>query len=241
VSGADVKFAWPFSAQAVMMPLFAMADPWLLALLVAAAIALARFRTPRVWATGMSILLCAVLAKDVLYRVARRMQAPMLRPDSSVRAEARWGSWARWLIFQADALAAEAVEVDVARGSVRRVAHEARHLEDPLAIRSMQLDTVRNFLGSHAQTFARIGPGGASVLWSDLRYCHLDGAGPADGRAPSCAVWFGGEFDSNGRPRALVGRIGPILQRRIIPDADAHTAAGDPQAGPLERKREPRS
>jgi inner membrane protein len=222
VSGADVKLLWPLSPRALTLPLFAMADPWLLVLLIAAAIAVARCRTTTVWAGAIVLLLCVFLAKGVLYRAAIRTEAVIQHPSSIVRAEARWGSWTRWLFFQADATVAGAAEVSVSRTSVRPLAEELRHLEDPMAIRSMEFDTVRNFLASHSQTFARIdrAPDGTLVLWSDLRYCRLDerdGESP-DARPLGCAVWFGGEFDSSGRARAAVGRIGRFVQRRVLTD-----------------------
>jgi membrane-bound metal-dependent hydrolase YbcI (DUF457 family) len=222
-SGADVRLFWPFAARPFTLPLFAMADPWLLVVLLAGGLMVARRRSTRIWIGAMAVLLCLVLAKGVLYRVALRMEAPTQRPGAIVRAEAGWGSWTRWLFFQTDPSTAEAFEVDVSRTSVQRHAQEVRHLDDPLARRSTELDTVRNFLASHSQTFARIErkSDGASVLWSDLRYCRLDDSvQPAAAEPLRCGVWFGGEFDPDGRPRAAVGRIGPFVQRRVLASAD---------------------
>jgi membrane-bound metal-dependent hydrolase YbcI (DUF457 family) len=220
VSGADLRLLWPVSAGAVRLPLFAMADPWLLLLLVAGAVATARRPTTNVWTIVMVSVLGFLLAKGIQYRAALSIDAATRRPAMSTRAEARWGTWTRWLVFHADAEVVEAVEVDVSRASVRRLVREFRRLEDPLVIQSTALPTVRNFLASHTETFARIRRASdeASVLWSDLRYCRLDkrGGQSNDGQPLECLVWFGGEFGPDGRAQAAIGRIGPIVQRRLL-------------------------
>jgi hypothetical protein len=110
-------------------------------------------------------------------------------------------------------------------GSVTPLIHLPRGVNDPLVVRSRELETVQNFLAAHGVTFAMVvRTERPQVLWSDLRYC-----GPLERRsapwaptAPehspvSCALWFGGEFDSaSGVATASMVYVGHLVQRRLI-------------------------
>jgi len=115
--------------------------------------------------------------------------------------------------------------VNALTGTVTPLIHLSRGLADPLVVRSRELETVQNLLASHGVTFAMvIGTVEPQVLWSDLRYCGQPEARSAlwaptapAGSPVSCALWFGGEFDSaSGVPTASIVYVGHFVQRRLI-------------------------
>ena len=230
ISGADVRFGWPFGPS-VALPLFAMADPWLGGVLVLglAALVVRRINPGRIAATVLIAVTILAAGKAALY--ARALKDARTAPDSSEvsRAEVAWGSLTRWITYETRADIVEARRVNALTGTVTPLIRVPRGLEDPLVVRSRELDTVRNFLAAHGVTFAIVIGGGAErrlVLWSDLRYCgppeHRSSMpwAPADlgsGLPVSCALWFGGEFDpATGQPTAAVVYVGHFVQRRPI-------------------------
>jgi len=103
---------------------------------------------------------------------------------------------------------------------------------DSLLVRdSRSLGTVRNFLAVHELGFAGEVPttdGGWKVLWSDLRFCWRPGAAGAEANPGlvlsvrtrggidhiACGLWFGGEFDHNGRVIRQLVKVGAWWQTR---------------------------
>ena len=87
--------------------------------------------------------------------------------------------------------------------------------------------TVRNFLRAHELGFAVTLPqerGRTLVLWSDIRFCWdaPPGASKLEPNVQSaagdsqlaCSLWFGGEFDADGRPRLAIVKVGGFTQTR---------------------------
>ena len=227
MSGADVRFFWPLG-PAVALPLFAMADPWLGGVLALGLLALV-VRKSNSGRMAAAILIAVTVLAGVRAALYARAQALGDTSDDSVqfrRAEAQWGSLTRWITYETRVDAVDSRRVNAVTGTVTPLIHVPRGLDDPLVVRSRELETVRNFLAAHGVTFAIvIGTERPLVLWSDLRYC-----GPLETRsapwAPialgngspvSCALWFGGEFDSaSGVPTATIVYVGHLVQRRPI-------------------------
>jgi membrane-bound metal-dependent hydrolase YbcI (DUF457 family) len=226
MSGADVRFFWPMG-PAVAVPLFAMADPWLGGVLALGlpALIIKKSNSARMAATILIAVTVLGAVKATLYARAQGRNYPK---DGSVefrRAEAEWGSLTRWITYAARAGAVDSHRVNAVTGRVTPLIHLPRGLDDPLVVRSRELETVRNFLAAHGVTFAIvIRTERPQVLWSDLRYCgplemrSAPWAPTAPGDSPvSCALWFGGEFDSaSGVPTASIVYVGHLVQRRPI-------------------------
>jgi membrane-bound metal-dependent hydrolase YbcI (DUF457 family) len=230
MSGADVRFFWPVGPP-VALPLFAMADPWLGAVLVLGLVTLALRRSDSRRIAAAILIAVTVLAgaKAALYARARQDQS-----DGSVqfrRAEAEWGWLTRWITYETSVDAVEARRVNTWTGTATPLIQMRRNLDDPLVARSHELETVRNFLASHAVTFAIVIGAGAErrlVLWSDLRYCvPLENrlapwppwapAALGSGSPVSCALWFGGEFEPVADTfRSSLVYVGHLVQRRPI-------------------------
>jgi membrane-bound metal-dependent hydrolase YbcI (DUF457 family) len=232
ISGADVRFFWP-AGPVVALPLFAMADPWLGGVLVLGLVMLAlrKRRSGRLTAVILTAVTVLAGGKAALYA---RVHGRHDTSDGSVqfrRADAEWSSLTRWITYETSVDAVEARRVNALTGTATPLIHVRRGLDDPLVARSRELQTVRNFLASHAATFAIVIGAGAQrrlVLWSDLRYCGpLENrlapwppwapAAPGSGLAVSCALWFGGEFDPAADTfRASLVYVGHLVQRRPI-------------------------
>jgi membrane-bound metal-dependent hydrolase YbcI (DUF457 family) len=211
VSGADLRLFAPFAHRIFALPLFAMADPWLLGALVIAAFTVSCAR-PRAAVAGL-VLICLMLSvKAVLSARANAIE----RRDAggaATHVEAVFGSWTRWTQIRVRETTVERWDVDVRHDRATLAGAVRRNLALPLVARSRALPTVVNFLASHDDTFALVSPtqdGGHRVRWSALRYC----AAPQPGSEPVCGLWFGGEYDAAGRPIAATVWIGSIVQRR---------------------------
>jgi membrane-bound metal-dependent hydrolase YbcI (DUF457 family) len=226
MSGADVRFFWPVG-RAVAVPLFAMADPWLGGVLVLGLLALV-IRKSNSARMAAAILIAVTILGAVKAALYARAQGLRDISDGSVqfrRAEAEWGSLIQWITYETRVDAVDSRRVNAVTGSVTPLIHLPRGVNDPLVVRSRELETVQNFLAAHGVTFAIVvRTERPQVLWSDLRYC-----GPLETRsapwaptAPehspvSCALWFGGEFDSaSGVATASMVYVGHLVQRRLI-------------------------
>jgi membrane-bound metal-dependent hydrolase YbcI (DUF457 family) len=232
LSGARLRLAWPFADPQVSIPLVAMADPWLLTLLVAGAgglwIGLSRTRTATWMITTVAVFLLMKAALGIGALTAYRTARPQAPGRVSERViEAKWASLLTWNVF------------DRTTDSVRfwrTTAGQAADLvlswpigvETPAITASRSLSTVRNFLRVHRLGFAVTVPqpaGGYRVLWSDIRYCWDAGTPGAAQVEPvirsvrgtrlACALWFGGEFDALGRPMVQIVQIGSFRQTRL--------------------------
>jgi membrane-bound metal-dependent hydrolase YbcI (DUF457 family) len=232
ISGADIRFFWPLG-RPVALPLFAMADPWLGGVLVLGLVMLALRRTSSGRIAAAVLIAVTVLAggKAALYARAWDRDRAAKGSAQSWRAETEWGSLTRWITYETRAEAVDARRVNALTGTVTPIFDVPRGLNDPLVVRSRELETVQNFLAAHAVTFAVVVAVSADrrqVLWSDLRYCSLVDHrtapwppwAPTDlgsGLPVSCTLWFGGEFDSaTGRPTASIVHVGNLVQGRPI-------------------------
>jgi len=215
ISGGDVRFLWP-AGPAVTLPLFAMADAWLAGVLALGLVALAFGRNPA--RAGIAILMAVTVlggVKAMLFSRTPLVQDSPADPVLIRRAEATWGSLTRWTIYETRAETVSAYGVNALKGEVTPLVRLPRDLSDPLALRSQELETVRNLRATHDVTFATVtlaGPDRAEVLWSDLRYCR-----PTSASTVACALWFGGEFDPAADAfSASVVRLGGFVQRRRV-------------------------
>ena len=233
LSGARLRPLWPLVDTVASVPLVAMADPWLLALSVAGAMAFWTLGRSRGYRAGV-----AVLALTAVFLVAKatlglsafsRYRSASERSGEVVLArvvEARWASLNTWHVFDRTASRLRSW-TDGAAGAHEVLSWPVDAESAPVA-RSRSLSTVRNFLRAHELGFAVTlprGEGGTLVLWSDIRFCW-DAAVPdarrlepvvqsANGhRRIACALWFGGELDADGRPRLEVVKVGGLTQTR---------------------------
>jgi membrane-bound metal-dependent hydrolase YbcI (DUF457 family) len=228
-SGAVLLPLWPADGPRMAWPLFAMADPWLLGFFALSLLVIflrganRRRRTVVLFA----ILIGFAMLKSALYGRACSLEARASPPALVRRAEAVWGPFAEWSIYETRPDTVEARRVDAVSGRVDPMMQVPRRLEDAAVERSRAFQTVRNFLDAHDVTFAVVTrrPGAPeAVLWSDLRYCRPLTTMPASRWAPtsagtstvSCALWFGGEFDAAGHPAAALVYVGHLVQRRAI-------------------------
>ena len=234
VSGADLKLFAPLWNHVFSMPLFAMADPWLLTVLVAGAIVVSLPRRDPARAPALNavqsgstrahrtmtdaryaLLVLAVvigLKSAFLFR-AQAIERRATAAGEATHAEAIFGSWRRWQFIEVHPATLDVWTADAIAGTAVRTSTAARELDAPFVRRSRALPTVANLLASHDDTFARVirnSGGGHDVRWSALRYCSAGSAGSD----PVCGLWFGGEYNARGRATAAVMRVGSLVQRR---------------------------
>lgn len=233
LSGARIQIGWPLVSGRVGLPLVAMAEPWLLAIFVVGAVALAMSKhRPRRTAFAVVVGVSAFLG----VKAALLIQA--LPPDSSLGqgpvlariVEARWASLTQWYVFDRRADTLTQWRIEAGRPPILLlswpVVADSRLVRD-----SRSLGTVRNFLDVHELGFAGELPaadGGSQVLWSDLRFCWRPAV--ADGgaipepvlsaRTPTglariaCGLWFGGVFDRDGHVITQLVKVGGWWQTR---------------------------
>jgi len=134
--------------------------------------------------------------------------------------EASWSSLTKWNVFDRTPLALRTWRVDALGDQATLLHTYPLHADAPIVDTSRSLDTVRNFLGTHELGFAvttALENGDTRVLWSDIRYCTAgsDVTTESGGGTPvTCALWFGGTFDREGRPLTQIVRVGAWLQTR---------------------------
>lgn len=216
ISGADIRPLWPIWNGDVRLPLFAMADPWLLAVLVVCAGVVMSRKTTGSGLAPLAAVLVLLVVKGALYERAIHL-GPGPAADAIVRFEAQWASWTRWVRYEATADLLRASEIDVAAGAVTPLVQVERGLRDPRVVQSETLETVRNLRATHDTTFARVerrAPDRVLVLWTDLRYCDLEASARLTPLDAGCALWFGGEYDERAAVRAVLVQVGPIAHRR---------------------------
>jgi membrane-bound metal-dependent hydrolase YbcI (DUF457 family) len=149
--------------------------------------------------------------------------------------EARWASFTEWFVFdrRGSQLRQRLISLlPTAENSTTRQGepgqrnardirvHEPKLImaidlpvDDELTHSSKSLQSVRNFLAVHHLVFPverTESDGTRSVLWSDIRFCWRSG----DDVLPSCALWFGGTFDGDGRPVRQTVHVGSWIQQR---------------------------
>jgi len=215
IAGADIRPLWPVAGGLVTLPLFAMADPWLLGVFVVAIALLWRSRRPRIAAGVLLTVMAMSGVKGALFARALRADARAAGDPSVRRADAVFGSWRGWTFFHATTDAAERWEVDAWSGRARRALTIPRGLTSAEARSSVTLSSVENLRASHAITIARTRPAAAGryeVVWTDLRYC----AASLAASEPVCGLWFGGEYQAGGQPIDVVVHVGALTQRRPL-------------------------
>jgi membrane-bound metal-dependent hydrolase YbcI (DUF457 family) len=232
-SGAQVRAAWPLAGGRISLPLVAMAEPWLIAIFVAgaAAMALARHRRRRVAAAVLVIVAGFLGIKSIQLARALPTLAAADAPAVAQVIEARWASLTEWYVFERQAERLQQWQIR-AGGDPTMLLSWPVVAESPLVARSRGLGTVDNFLAVHELGFAselRQADGGTRVLWSDIRYCwRPDAAAAADpdlepvvtadaAAEPArlvCGLWFGGTFDENGRQLKQLVKVGGWWQAR---------------------------
>jgi membrane-bound metal-dependent hydrolase YbcI (DUF457 family) len=223
VSGADLRPLWPIGPR-IAVPLFAMADPWLAAILVLAVVALLlKFNQRRVAALALLCVAIVGTGKAALYAKARVINGRAAVGVVSTRADVEWGSLARWIVYEARTGTVRARRIDALTGVITPLLDVPRGLESEWVVRSREFASVQNLLAGHDVTFAVVNPEGREILWSDLRYC-----GPVELRSAAwaaaisiagspiaCGLWVGGEFDPlRGTLGRTIVHIGHIVQRR---------------------------
>jgi membrane-bound metal-dependent hydrolase YbcI (DUF457 family) len=218
VSGARVALAWPVVDDRASLPLVAMAEPWLVSFFVLAAMAMWRVRAPRHrTAAAVLVLLGALLGvKGLLYaRVADSVSADSrLHSPSARMAQARWGTWRTWDVYERHPDALRVWRVDAVSRTIVPVLEWPVTSDSSLIGTSRSLDTVSNFLRVHELGFAieRNVPAGATeVLWSDIRFCRQEAPGT---NGIDCTLWLGGLFDARGRPLTQIVRLPWWTQQR---------------------------
>ena len=233
LSGARIQIGWPLVSGRVSLPLVAMGEPWLLAIFVVGAVALAMSRRrPR----GTAVAVVAGAAAFLGVKAVLLAQA--LPPDSTVDqgpvltrvVEARWASLTEWFVFDRRADTLTQWQIEAGRPPILLLSWPVV-ADSPLVRDSRSLDTVRNFLDVHELAFAGEVPaanGGSEVLWSDLRFCWRPGVAgdeaspdpvlsastPTGPARIACRLWVGGAFDRNGRVIRQLVKVGGWWQTR---------------------------
>jgi len=234
MSGARLQLGWPLVPGRSLVPLVAMAEPWVIALLVLGLGTLALFRHQIRRAAQCVLLIFAVCL--VVKGVWLVQALGTLRPETfgSMQArvvEAQWFWLREWNVF--GRMDSQLMRVSIRPDREPRVVASWPIDSDfPLAVRSRGLDTVRNLLAVHELTFARLRPaadGTTEVLWSDVRFCWMPpsesppattrgllaiGTGP---QRIACAMWFGGIYDDAGRAVSQRVRVFGVWQTRPAP------------------------
>lgn len=224
VSSARIRALWPIVERQVSIPLVAMADPWLAAILAVAIPALwlgDRFRR-----RAVAGVLCAALGfLGVKAMRARSAVAHYLESTAQPEiyfVEARWGSLGEWHVY--DRRAGAVRQWRTGSGGVQLVTAWNVAAEAPIETASRRLETVRNFVGVHQLAFpmAVDTTDGTRVLWSDPRFCwrptddtrRLAPILPGPDGAMSCAVWAGGDFDRRGTALRQIVHVFGFTQTR---------------------------
>jgi membrane-bound metal-dependent hydrolase YbcI (DUF457 family) len=215
-SGARLGLLWPLSETRSPLPLVAMADPWLMALLGAggAIVWWCRDRPRAARHLLIGVALFAAL-KGTLYTRASSSFTEQRGPSGHERMfEARWGFFTQWLVHERTGGELSTWSIDGRRGTVTHLLSWPVLPDTPLTSRSRALATVRNLHRVHGYTFALetgTGAGGRAVRWSDIRFCRQPAPGTID-----CGLWFGGIYDADGRPTTLVMQVGNWIQTRTL-------------------------
>jgi membrane-bound metal-dependent hydrolase YbcI (DUF457 family) len=208
VSSARIRALWPIVERQFSIPLVAMADPWLAAILAVAIPALwlgDRLRR-RVVAGVLCVALGFLGVKAIRARSAVAHYLESTAQPETYFVEARWASLGEWHVY--DRRGGAVRQWRTGSDGVQLVTAWHVGAEAPIETASRRLESVRNFVGVHQLAFPMaVGTAdGTRVLWSDPRFCWRPTddtrrlapilAGPEG--AMSCAVWAGGDFDRRG-------------------------------------------
>jgi membrane-bound metal-dependent hydrolase YbcI (DUF457 family) len=234
VSGARLQLAWPLMDHPLSLPLVAMGDPWTIGILVVGAWAMWRQRQRLTRAARLTVLALTLLLMfkaAMLATILPKAGLPSAGTGSDRMVEARWASLTDWFVY--DRVAGQLRQRLITRRSAEPRLLLAIDVPAGTALtrQSQSLQAVRNFLAVHELAFPveRMESNGRrSVLWSDIRFCwREDERGTAGSalrptlrrsrapvQAPSCALWFGGVFNAEGRPIGQEVHVGSWIQRR---------------------------
>jgi membrane-bound metal-dependent hydrolase YbcI (DUF457 family) len=231
VSGAQIRLGWPLVSWRVGVPLVAMAEPFLVAVLATGGVFLliARKRRRRIALVALGAMLTFLTVKTIILNVTMRMvDRADDRAVSTRLVEARWASLTEWYVYERTPRLLLQRHVQLGR-SAAHVLEWPVPDESALVAASRSLATVDNFLHVHDFGFAIELPddsGTRSVLWSDIRYCwrvETQGGGvepvvrmgTSGGQVRiACALWFGGAFDRDGIPIKQLVKVGGWWQTR---------------------------
>lgn len=228
LSSARIRIFWPVIDRQVSIPLVAMADPWLAAILIAAlpALWLARRRQRAVAVTVLGVAVLFLGMKAILaHRAVANYRAGAGARAAGYLVQARWASLSEWQIFDRTDSHVRGWSVSALGGAPSLLVSWPAGPPSALVERSRRLGSVQNFLGAHGLPFAAVvdGPDGTQlVLWSDIRFCWTPDGEASDlqpilalnGRRLACGLWVGGQFDAGGRPIRQVVKIFTFWQTR---------------------------
>jgi membrane-bound metal-dependent hydrolase YbcI (DUF457 family) len=223
MSGARLGLWWPFASGRSTWPLVAMAEPWLICVLAAGAVAMWAARRHLRRAARLLLIAVAVClgARAALYSHVREIAERDLGVDHTApqAIEARWGAWTKWDVFERDPQRLRTWEVDGWSGKLDLILSWPLQAETPTVAASRSLGTVKNFLDVHDLAFAREradSDGRRVVQWSDARYCRQASPGAAE---IDCGLWFGGTFEAGqpvGRALSQEVHVGGWMQMRPV-------------------------
>lgn len=229
ISSARIRVFWPIDDRQVSVPLVAMADPWLAAILIAGTAFLLRTsaRGRRVAGVVLALATAFLLLKAALAgRAFSSYQAAANGDPAGPRiVEARWAALFEWYIFDRAGGMLRAWRSHALSNRPELVLTWPETPETARVAASRTLPAVRNFLRVHGLVLATVVPqpdGREWILWSDIRYCRapatdrLEPVAANRGVRLSCALWFGGEFDQAGRPRRQIVRVLGFMQTRAV-------------------------
>jgi membrane-bound metal-dependent hydrolase YbcI (DUF457 family) len=219
-SGATIRLWWPLSGTRVAnLGAFAMADPWMVALCLGAAIAILSGRGKR---QRNALIFTLILVLFTAAKTATRVEAMRVfrahMPDGGeLLVLPVWSSLTAWEVYGHEAGHLSQWIVDARAGSIERrmtiPVVGAPEADRAIVADSLAWETVRNFRRTHAFAFARTTQAGRAirVMWSDLRYCR-----PSTGSAgePECTIHAGGELVAPAIIPRLIVTIGNVTQSR---------------------------
>lgn len=216
-SGAEIRLFWPLASVRLGGHLVAMADPFVLALLVCgAAGALLWPRRGQPVAAMTLLALAGLLCGKLLLQQASRVayEAAVARRGEAVTAtaqDARWGSITGWWIYDRTGLRLRTWHVDAWTGRATLLSGRPMPAVDDRIARSRSAPAVQHAIALFEFAFADVAllaGGGYEVRWSDIRFC--DGS-------KRCDVWFGAQYAADGAPVQQVVRVGTLVQTRPMP------------------------
>jgi len=215
VSGADIHAFAPLLSVRLRWHLVAMADPYVMALLVAGTAAGWWWSAHRRrWAVATLAVIALFLAtKQLLHDSAL---SAYLRPSSrgevvESQIEPVWGTVTAWRVYDRTPSELRVWAVDNRSGACRLLFSQPAPPLAGVVAASRRLPIVRNFLVQATMPFAQLLHSGRDeeVLWSELRWCSDDGR--------DCGLAFGGMFDERRNPLYQVIRFGSHTTVRALP------------------------
>jgi len=243
-SGARIRVGWPIVSPVVTLPCVAMADPWLIGISVVGLLALWPGRRHLRTVSRVMIAAAVVFLTIKGALLTRALRASSFTGIPLTAVEAQWGSLTEWQVFERTPAELRAWNAS-ARGGPKTLAMSRTLGPDtPLVRISRSLDAVHNFLAVHDFAFPierQADYGRTEVLWSDLRYCWNDEAGPnhlrqgyggppklrAEAEGPAlhgaigegslaCGVWVGALFGTDTLPLTQLVKVGAVTQTRPV-------------------------